>query len=159
MFENGLNRILISGLFAGISAEIGTLLYSKIKHAKSSIKGVSLIMIFFVGILGIYLIDSIVKSNSLTCEVCGYIAVNKNNTECNYCFSETWEALDYKDEFENKMEWLREEQLFWFTDLGSNDSIFYFPREIDGFKKDISWKPVINYNDIEKYKKIKDDIQ
>jgi hypothetical protein len=157
--ESGLNRILASGFFGAVGAIIGIMIFSKIKQKKTISKVINLILILFVGLIGMYLMNLNTKSTNSTCEICGYIAVNKDKTACNYCFSETWEALDYKEEYKNKAEWLKEEQLYWFSDSLFNDSMFYFPIEDEGYKKDKKWKPEITIDDIQKYEKEKNDTQ
>ena len=155
IYESGLNRILATGFFGAVGAMIGIKLFSKIKQKNTYLKVIHLILILCVGVIGMYLINLNTKSTNSTCEICGYIAVNKDKTECNYCFCETWEALDYKEEYKNKIEWLKEEQLFWFSDSLFNDSMFYFPIEDEGYKKDNKWKPAITIDDIQRNEKEK----
>ena len=149
-FESGISRIVASGLLAAIGAGIGISVYSVVKQKSAFIKTISLVLIFFVGIAGFILINN-TAPNKATCEICGYIAIDKENTACDNCISDTWNAFDAKEEYKNKEEWVKEEQLFWFSTDSFNDSLFYTPYMVDSFIKDKNWKPSITADDIIEY--------
>lgn len=86
----------------------------------------------------------------ITCEVCGYQAVDANNIYegCTYCYSDTWAvALEY--EVVGHDTWLRQEQFDWFGGYTPDDTFdFYHPLKEDDFIKDTTWHPLLTEQDL-----------
>jgi len=147
--EPGLNRTLLSGLFGGLGGLIGYGIYSFVRTKTDKTKILTATGILVVGIGFILTLDNFVKQDFQTCEVCGYKAVDINKSECNYCASQTWGKEKSFGLYDNKEEWLRDQQLFWFgLDEISEKANFYEPTVDEGFKKDKNWKPIITQEDL-----------
>jgi hypothetical protein len=83
----------------------------------------------------------------ITCEVCGYKAVCPDSTYCYNCRSEIFDTTFYSKS--EKLEWLKNEQLIWFTPMTPEEKIsLYGPKIEDGFIKDSLWKPAITEKDV-----------
>lgn len=87
-------------------------------------------------------------SNLKTCKVCGSIAL-KNET-CLSCGSETFNQ-SHKEEFENEIAYNRSEQLELFSTIGKNENVDFYEDENDGFRRDITWKPIVTEKEVLKY--------
>lgn len=148
--EPRLTKTIISGLLGGLGAAIGFGLYSLTKTKTDKTKIFLATGVLILGISSIMTVNNLTKQDFRTCEVCGYKAVDKDKLECNYCASHTWEKEQSFGLYDNKEEWLRDQQLFWFgLDETSEKANFHEPTEDEGFKKDINWQPIITQVDLE----------
>ena len=60
-----------------------------------------------------------------------------------------WEEQKKIKGYDDKQEWLKEEQLFWFTIDSLTEKIdFYNPAIDEGFVKDKNWRPMITEQEI-----------
>ena len=61
----------------------------------------------------------------------------------------TWDNQQKIKGYDDKQEWLKEEQLFWFSLDSLTQPIDFFKPALDeGFYKDKNWKPIINQQDL-----------
>lgn len=87
-------------------------------------------------------------SNLSTCEVCGFIAVFEQ--ECLNCRTSLYDPDD--EDYSSKEEYIREEQLWWFSTDEPDEQVDFFPEE-DEFARDQDWSPVISKQEILAYSK------
>ena len=147
---SGSTRVLISGVLGGIGGLIGFVFYSIFKSTNTFVKATVLTSIFAFGITCIYLINSY-NSSVTTCEICGYIAIERNAIDCQNCGSYTWENENEFGDYANKKDWLVEEQLYYFSYPGFQKTDFFTPEFQDGFLKDENWTPSITELEVNKY--------
>jgi hypothetical protein len=140
---SGITKILIGGILGGIGGLIGFILFFFFKSKSAITKGAILTLTFAIGITGIYFVKRY-NSTLTTCEVCGYIAIERNAIECQYCGSYTWEKEKQIGDYLNKTDWLVDEQLFLFSLPVDEELRFFTPETIEGFIKDENWTPVIS---------------
>lgn len=146
--KGGITSTLISAVFGGVGALVGMLLFELIKSKPNMVKGGVLFTFFLTIILTVIGVKEYSRPVLITCEVCGYKAIIENTSDCEYCASETWEVIKTEGDYNNKEEWLYDEQMFWFYEADTNDVDFYGPPNDDGFEKDVSWGPFISKKDI-----------
>jgi len=151
--EPGITRILISGLLGGLGGLLGFALYNWAKSKSTKTKIVGLVAILVLGVATIRIVHASSIEVLKTCEICGYNAIDKQKKECNVCASNTWEIEQTNKLYNSKIEWLTDEQLFWFTEDDTAFVEFYKPDKIGDFPKDDNWKPIINKTDIFEYNK------
>ncbi|MBI1182771.1 hypothetical protein GC194_00765 [bacterium] len=86
------------------------------------------------------------KGDYTTCEVCGYLAVEKENeiSGCQVCHNPVWNG--YAERIWrniSKQEWLVQEQKSYFGHNFPSDSVdFSQPLTVDGYVKNPVWKPI-----------------
>ncbi|TNE79836.1 MAG: hypothetical protein EP332_09660 [Bacteroidetes bacterium] len=147
-------RILFAGIFGGVGGALGYLVYSRVQK-----KGMVTIVVAGALLGGASFSALVWKARTqmpLTCEVCGYKTIKKGDESCAYCGANTWAFEQGRDDYDNKAEWLRYEQLNCFV-LDSANQVFdfYSPDRAEGFKKDMDWKPSISQQDlVDDYKAI-----
>lgn len=88
----------------------------------------------------------------ITCEVCGYKAVCPDSSYCYHCYSSIFSSSNQPES--KKIEWLRDNQLFWFCpDTITSKIDFFEPKTEDGFIKDSKWKPSVTKKEVLEYYK------
>ncbi len=153
---NGIHEILYSGLFGAIGGVLGYGAFHLSKKHNLLTKIIILTVITVISIMSLFIAHNLTKKHFLTCEVCGYIAVDSKKQECEVCGNVTWEKEKTYGEQTDKNVWLIDEQLFWFEiDSITQQIDFYSPKQENGFIKDNNWKPIISKkNVIEHYEEI-----
>ena len=149
--EPGITRTLISGLLGGLGGLLGFGLHSWTRSKSTKTKIIGLAAILILGIATIRIVHTSTMEILETCEICGYKAIDGKEKECSVCASNTWEFEQTNNLYDSKVEWLIDEQLFWYAEDDTAFVQFYKPKQIDGFPKDENWKPVINKADIFEY--------
>lgn len=144
--DSDINRALISAALGGFGAAIGFGIYFVTKTKTITTKIVSIFLILILGVTTIRTFHSLNQSFFLTCEVCGYKGILNNTTECEFCGSDTWIIVKTFDDDITKKEWLKEEQIFFFSD--TDDYNLKEPKELEGYKKDSKWTPSITNEDL-----------
>lgn len=154
--HDSLSEMLYAGLFGGLGGLIGGGLLQLTKTKTTFIKTVSVVLLTGLCVTAIIVANKLYKPTIQTCEVCGYKAIDKTKKECQYCGSLTWEEQNKIKGYNDKQEWLREEQLLWFwlsLDSLTPNIDFYNPRVSEGFSKDENWKPIITSAELIEYNK------
>jgi ribosomal protein L37E len=147
--DSSLNRILFAGLFGGLGGLIGAGLLQLVKTRTTVIKTVSVILLTGFCITTIIVANKLRKPTLETCEICGYKAVGTTKKECEYCGSLSWDEQKKIIGYNDRQEWLRDEQLFWFSlDSLTQKVDFYNPIIDEGFEKDKDWKPIITVKEL-----------
>ncbi|MFT5618149.1 MAG: hypothetical protein ACI85I_001380 [Arenicella sp.] len=81
-------------------------------------------------------------SDLKTCQVCGYIAYK--NSECLNCRTKKFDKV-----FETEIEYMKEEQLDWFSAMDKEKKVdFYSEEENTVFKLDQNWKPIVTEEEV-----------
>lgn len=147
--ESSLNKILFAGLFGAVGGIIGIGVYHLVKTKTILVKSVSVILLFGLCLTILVVVNKINRPTLQTCEVCGFIAVFPDKSECDYCGSLTWDKQYKLEPSISKKEWLKAEQLDWFSIDSLNQVIDFYESSPDqGFLKDNNWKPVISQEDL-----------
>ncbi len=138
---------------------IGLILYEKVKQHSNKTKTIvlliwitSIVIITIVFVKIFSKIDNNLKEDyTITCPVCGYIELSKDDKLCGECFVEFTEKEMKAEGYINMDEFLREEQFYYFCDdtISSTHVNFYTPKiNEEGFKKDMNWKPIVSQEEI-----------
>lgn len=92
------------------------------------------------------------REKLITCEICGYKAVNPDSVYCYNCFGSIFSLSGYS--LTNKNKWLKEQQLIQFyPDEKTHKVNFFEPKIENGFRKDPSWKPSVSEQEVIEYRK------
>ncbi len=100
------------------------------------------------------LIDSRIKNyqrttfeNLTTCVTCGFIAYKA--TKCLACSTDSFETAQFV-EAENESDYLREEQLEYFSTMDKAEPIEFYPKkeEDEIFEFDKNWKPIVTEEEV-----------
>lgn len=147
--NNTLNRILLTGLFGGLGGIIGAG-FLQLAKSKSTLLKVSLVSVLIgLCVTIIVVATKLNKPTLLTCEICGYKAIGKAKKQCEFCGSFPWDEQKKNKGYDDKQEWLKEEQLFWFALDSLTEKIdFYDPTVVEGFEKDKNWRPSVTKEEI-----------
>lgn len=147
--DKSINKILFAGLFGGLGGLLGAG-FLQLAKSKSTIIKTSLIVLLIGLCVSAFVVAAKLNKPSLqTCEICGYKAVGKTKKQCEYCGSFPWDEQMKIKGYDDKQEWLKEEQLFWFALDSLTDKIdFYNPQIDEGFVKDMNWRPLVTEQDI-----------
>lgn len=86
-----------------------------------------------------------------SCPICGFIALDIDR--CFNCYSDRY-GKEQRDMYENKIEFIKEEQLFLFGTYEKDEPIEFYPKPIDGFKFNKDWKPLVTKKEVLEYSKI-----
>lgn len=144
--QDSMTKILISGALGLIGGLVGYGCYYFVKTKNTTVKVLAVIILTTLSFSTIYIVT---KVKHQTCEICGYIAVDKKTEECNLCGSVTWEKEQTYGKETDKYRWLTDEQLFWFAIDSLNQPFdFYTPEVQDNYHKDKSWRPNITEKDL-----------
>jgi hypothetical protein len=147
--DNSINKILFAGVFGGLGGILGWGLFSFVKGKTTIIKVFSLTALLGLGISTILITNNLIKPKLTTCEICGYSTLTSTDTKCDYCENAIWDEQKATSEFKSKQDWLKSEQLFWFSIDSLTENIdFYNPPIEEGFVKDENWKPSISEQDL-----------
>ncbi len=161
--DNG-TKILYGGLFGGIGGLVGFGLNQIVKDKSTLIKGVTLGAFIIFSSLAIRLIHFNYSNTKLipteetefvTCPVCGYKTLTKNNKLCGECLVELTESEMKEEKYSSIEEFIQEEQIVFFSPDSLVDDIdFYNPKiSEEGFKKDSNWKPLTTKASVLKFNK------
>lgn len=147
--NSSINQILFAGLFGGLGALLGGGLLQLVKTKTTIVKTVSVIILTVFCATTLIVTNKLNKPTFLTCEICGYKGITSDKNECDYYGNLTWNEKKKIKNYEDKREWLKEEQLFWYSIDSLTQKIeFYNPLVDEGFEKDKNWKPIINQQDL-----------
>lgn len=92
------------------------------------------------------------RKRLISCEVCGYKSVCPDSTYCYNCYNSIFTSLNQP--LTKKTEWIRNNQLFWFSpDTITSKIDFFEPKTDDGFNKDPKWKPSVTKKEVLEYYK------
>lgn len=132
----------VGGVIGIASVGLGLLFMNKsfLFQASMSLIGIGL------GVSIIYALSLYLNIRYDTCEICGYKAVKENATVCELCENEVWEIQGLPAI--QKDSWLIDEQWYWFSDEDEEGFDFYKPKELEGFKKDMHWEPMISTDEL-----------
>jgi hypothetical protein len=161
--DSGMN-ILYGGLFGGIGGLIGFAINQIVKTKSTLIKGVTLGVFLIVSFLTIRLIqlnysnsESILidESDLITCQVCGYKTLTKDDKFCGECFVELTASEMTEEGYRSIEGFIKEEQTSFFTPDSIVEDIDFFNPKVseDGYKKDLTWKPIASKDTILKFNK------
>jgi len=152
LVENSVERIplTIIGLVASVGVGLGVhrLIRSQTHLTKS--------IVILIGIVAISLLSNPIQSYSKrltydSCDVCGFVSVDKKTHKCQICASDEWND-ELMTGYTDKDQYVKEEQLFWFSTVSSAEKVnFYLPageRNDDNFPKNENWKPLVTENEI-----------
>lgn len=156
-------EIVISMILGGFGATIGVLLYWITKDKSKSIKtGVLGLMI--IGLIGTMMFfvnrTESEKSDLMTCQICGYKALDNIGDECNVCIAQINEKLKDEEGYISIEELIKEEQLYFFAmedDVTFKEPSIYKDFDLK-FKKDKNWKPIVTEDEVEKRRKEMDEL-
>jgi hypothetical protein len=157
-------QILYGGLFGGIGGAIGFGLNQVVRDKSTLIKGLTLGAMLIVSLVTISLIHlnySDTKPNLteetelITCPVCGYKSLTKDDKLCGECIVELTEAEMIEDGYSSMTEFIKEEQISFFTPDSLVQDIDFFNPKVseDGYNKDMKWKPIAPKDTILKFNK------
>ena len=145
--DASLDRILLAGLFGGLGAAIGAILFQLTKNKSTLLRVLTLVLITAISFSALLYLNK--NKTFSTCEICGYKAIKKNSRECSYCGTLTWKEVKKLRGYSDKELWLKEEQLFFFNqDSHITNFDFFSPSVDDGYIKDKTWKPIITIEDL-----------
>ncbi|UXE68803.1 MAG: hypothetical protein KA713_09610 [Chryseotalea sp. WA131a] len=155
LVDNSIEKIplTIIGLF--ISVGLGLGIYRLVKAKTHWIKSIVIVTSIICIILLSIPIQSFSKRLTYdTCDICGFVSVDKQTHECQMCVSKEWDdkmMTGYTD----KEQYIKEEQLFWFSTESSGEKVnFYIPegeRNKNKFPKDGNWKPLVTDQEVIEY--------
>jgi hypothetical protein len=157
-------QILYGGLFGGMGGLVGFGLNQIVKNKSTLIKGLTIGVFLIVSLVTIRLIhlnysntESILTEEKklITCPVCGYKTLTKNDKFCGECLIELTESEMTEEGYSSIEEFINEEQIVFFCpDSIVNDIDFYNPKTSeDGYEKDLDWKPTAPKDSILKFNK------
>lgn len=152
---NGLverGSLSIIGLVVGSMLGFGT--HWMVRSGSHTLKAIVLVgAIAALGLSAKPLTAYVESLRYYTCDVCGFIAVDRNTHECGACGTKLLFDTSYTDG--DKEDFIREEQLFWFmTDDSTQKVDFYESLEKVGsrkFIKDKQWKPIVTEREVFEY--------
>ena len=84
------------------------------------------------------------------CKVCGTISVWNN--KCLSCSSDVYN-IEKHEEFENEIDYLKEEQLELFGTYDKNEKVDFLEKKITFFEQNKSWKPLVTKAEVIAYSK------
>jgi hypothetical protein len=140
-------ELLYAMIFCGFSMLVGYGLYSftKDKAAITRLITLGTIVVAFA-------VSTIVLSSNhypITCQICGYKAIEKGDSTCGECFEEISEASMKEKGYKNLTELVYARQLYVFYQDSLEQVDFYKPEVTeDGYEKDKNWKPIITKDDL-----------
>lgn len=147
--DNSLNQYLFAGLFGAVGGILGAGLLQLVKTKTTIVRIFSLTLLTGLCVGTLILVTKLNKPILLTCDICGYVAVSSEREECSYCGNVTWVDEKTINDYNEKKEWIKSEQLFWFSlDSVTQTPDFYEPTFTEGFYKDKNWKPIITKQDL-----------
>jgi hypothetical protein len=155
LIDNSIERIplTIIGLVLGVGLGLG--IYRLIRTRSNWTKSI----VILGGVIAVSLLSIPIQSYSKrlthdTCDICGFVSVDRETYECQMCVSKKWDEklmTGYMD----KEQYVKEEQLFWFATENRNEKVnFYLPegeRNNDKFPKNESWKPLVTEKEVIDY--------
>ena len=83
--EPGVARTLVSGVLGGLGGVIGFGLYYWLRDKSTKLRITGLVSILVVGIVSVSVMVQMTKPVLITCEICGYKAVDLKDGNCQYC--------------------------------------------------------------------------
>ncbi len=147
--DSSLNRILFAGLFGGFGGLIGAGFLQLAKSKSTVIKTSLVLLLIGLCVTTLVVATKMNKPTLQTCEICGYKAIGTTKKQCEYCGSFPWDEQKKIKGYDDKQEWLKEEQLFWFEPDSLTGKIdFYNPTIDEGFEKDKNWRPLVTEQEI-----------
>ncbi|WP_338769826.1 hypothetical protein WAF17_10625 [Bernardetia sp. ABR2-2B] len=157
-------KILYSAVFGGLSGGIGAGLFLLFKNKSSLIKIIALISfisIFAVFIRAIYIYSFpekevlIEEEVLITCSVCGYKTLTKDDKLCGECLVELTESEMTEEGYSSMEEFIKEEQIIFFSSDSLVDTVdFYNPKISEyEYEKDLNWTPLVSKDSVLKFNK------
>jgi len=155
LVENSIERIplTIIGLILSVGLGLGT--YHLMKTKTHLIKSIVIIIVaVIISFLSLSFQSFSKRLTNETCDICGFVSVDKKTFECQICASEKWDDKRMTG-YADKKQYVTEEQLFWFSTESSTEKVnFYLPggeRNDNKFPKDENWKPLVTENEVIEY--------
>lgn len=156
-------EIAMGMILGGLGAAIGFPLYWLTKDKSKSIKYGTF------GLMAIGLIGTIMfftnkteseKRNLITCQICGYKALEKKGGECDVCIAQINNEFKDAEGYLSIEELIKEEQLYFFS---MEDNVTFQNPEIYKdldfeYLKDKNWKPIVTEEEVETRRKEMDEI-
>ena len=147
-------EIAMSIILGGLGGAIGVTLYWLTKDKSKSIKyGIFGLMV--IGLIGTMIFfpnrTESDKNNLITCQICGYKAVEKKGGECDVCITQINDRFKDEEGYFSIEELIKEEQLYFFSMENNvtfkNPSIY---KDLDfEYLKDKNWKPIVTIEEVE----------
>ncbi|MFM7853028.1 MAG: hypothetical protein ACKO96_14210 [Flammeovirgaceae bacterium] len=155
LVDNSIEKIplTIIGLF--ISVGLGLGIYRLVKAKTHWIKSIVIVTsIICISLLSIPIQSFSKRLTYDTCDICGFVSVDKQTHECQMCVSKEWDDKMMTG-YTGKEQYIKEEQLFWFSTESSGEKVnFYLPegeRNKNKFPKDENWKPLVTDQEVIEY--------
>ena len=156
-------EIVLSMILGVLGAAIGFPLFWFTKDKSKSIKYGTL------GLMVIGLIGTIIffanrteseKRNLITCQICGYKALEKKGGECDVCIAQINEEFKEEEGYLSIDELIKEEQLYFFSmedNVTFQNPEIYKDLDVE-YLKDKNWKPIVTIEEVELRRKEMDEI-
>lgn len=145
--------LMIIGIVVGAALGLGV--YRLVRNSTHVTKS----FVLLIGMLATIALSSPIQSYSMkmkydTCEVCGFVSVDKKTHVCQMCVSEKWDEQRMTG-YADKQEYIEEEQLFWFATESATEKVnFHLPegeKNKKQFLKDENWKPLVTEQEVIEY--------
>ena len=166
MLSNEINgktpALAMSMVLGALGAVIGFTLFLLTKNKSKVIKyGTYGLMI--IGLIGTFIyFENQTESEEwslITCEICGYKALEDKGKECSVCLAEISKEFMKEEGYETIEELKREEQLYFFgmeEDVTFTEPKIYKDVDLE-FRKDDNWLPIVSKTDVDKRREEMDD--
>ncbi|MBX2897893.1 MAG: hypothetical protein KF763_20795 [Cyclobacteriaceae bacterium] len=153
--ENSVERIPLTIIGLIVSVGLGLGIYHLVRtktHLRKTI-------VIITGFLTIVLFSISFQSYSKrltydTCEICGFVSVDRKTFECQMCVEKKWDS-SIMTGYTDKNQYIKEEQLFWFRTESKTEKVnFYLPegeRNEDNYPKDKNWRPIVTEAEVIEY--------
>jgi hypothetical protein len=157
LVDNSVERVALTIIALVLGAGLGLGIYRIIRTKTHWTKSI----VITISIIAISLLSIRIQAYSKrlaydTCDVCGFVSVDKETHECQMCVSKKWDD-ELMTGYADKEQYVKEEQLFWFATENSVEKVnFYLPegeRNDDKFPKDKNWKPWVTEKEVIEYSK------
>ena len=152
---NSVERIPLTIISLLLAAGLGLGVYRLIRTKTHLTKS----MVIIIGVVAISVLSIPLQSYSKklkydSCDVCGFVSVDRETHECQMCVSKKWDD-ELMTGYADKEQYVKEEQLLWFATENSVEKVnFYLPegeRNDDKFPKDENWKPLVTEKEVIEY--------
>ncbi|MFT4696810.1 MAG: hypothetical protein ACI8RY_001988 [Urechidicola sp.] len=157
-------EIVMSMILGGLGAAIGFTLYWLTKDKSKSIKygTFGFTVIGLIGTMAFFVNNRTEsdKRNLITCQICGYKAIEKKGGQCDVCIAQINNKFKDEEGYLSIEELIKEEQLYFFS---MEDNVtFQNPelyKDLDfEYLKDKNWKPIVTKEEVEIRRKEMDEI-
>ncbi|MDF1698221.1 MAG: hypothetical protein P1U56_20400 [Saprospiraceae bacterium] len=157
-------EIVMSMILGGLGASIGFPLFWLTKDKSMSVKYGTFVFTV-IGLIGImaFILNNRTESdkrNLITCQICGYKAVEKKGGQCDVCIAQINDNFKDEEGYVSMEELIKEEQLYFFSmeeNITFKDPEVY--KDLDfKYLKDKNWKPIVSKKEVEIRRKEMEEI-